>query len=269
MNATEKINPINALNLDAIKAALMDKQSGAGWSLNRATAVEFEYRRFLCLMQMFPDEHVAPLVDVDTFWHCHILNTMKYAADCEQIFGYFLHHVPSSGTRDEHDHAVHQRTGARMQELYEATFGEAYIRPHPSDVTTASPQAASADAAWCAAAMPTAAWCAPGAAKAAWCAPEAAKAAWCAPGAAKAAWCVPEAAKAAWCVPEAAKAAWCAPAAPKAAWCAPATPRATAWCAPASPNMGWLQGAQGFIKKTGAAPANADRYSLQPSVSFA
>ena len=79
------MNVINALDLDPIKVKLMHKESGEGWSLERANAVEFEYRRFLTLMKKYPHEQTSPLVDVDTFWHYHILDTMKYAADCEAV----------------------------------------------------------------------------------------------------------------------------------------------------------------------------------------
>ncbi|RFP09737.1 hypothetical protein D0T25_29155 [Duganella sp. BJB488] len=122
------MNVINALDLEPIKVKLMHKESGEGWSLERANAIETEYRRFLFLMKQFPNEQTAPLVDVDTFWHYHILDTMKYAVDCEAVFGYFLHHFPYIGLRGEDDLEAHERLGNRMQELYEETFGESYLR---------------------------------------------------------------------------------------------------------------------------------------------
>ena len=126
---------IAELDLDPIKVKLMHKESGEGWSLEKANAVEFEYRRFLFLMKKYPTEQTAPLFDVDTFWHYHILDTMKYAVDCEKVFGYFLHHFPYIGLRGEEDEAAHERVGARMKELYEATFGEAYIRGQGAETT--------------------------------------------------------------------------------------------------------------------------------------
>jgi sarcosine oxidase gamma subunit len=51
---------------------------------------------------------------------------MKYAADCEQAFGYFLHHYPYVGMRGEDDEQFRLDSGNRMRDLYEATFGEAY-----------------------------------------------------------------------------------------------------------------------------------------------
>jgi hypothetical protein len=125
MISTNDFALIGALDFSAIKAKLMHK-AGEGWSLERANAVESEYRRFLYLMKIFPNEQTAPLVDVDTFWHYHILDTMKYAVDCEQAFGYFLHHYPYVGMGAEEDDQERLDAGARMQALYEATFGEAY-----------------------------------------------------------------------------------------------------------------------------------------------
>ncbi len=119
---------IAELDLEPIKVKLMHEESGEGWTLEQATAVEFEYRRFLYLMKKFPDEQTAPLQDVDIFWHYHILDTLKYAADCEKVFGYFLHHFPYIGLRGEADEAAHHRVGERMKELYEATFDEPYLR---------------------------------------------------------------------------------------------------------------------------------------------
>jgi hypothetical protein len=122
----DDLSAIAELDLDAIKVKLMHEESGEGWTLEKASAVEVEYRRFLILMKMYPQEQTAPLFDVDTFWHYHILDTMKYAADCERVFGYFLHHFPYIGLRGEDDEQAHHRVGERMRELYETTFKEPY-----------------------------------------------------------------------------------------------------------------------------------------------
>jgi hypothetical protein len=45
---------IAALDLNPIKTKLMHKESGEGWSLGHANAIETEYRRFLYLMKAFP-----------------------------------------------------------------------------------------------------------------------------------------------------------------------------------------------------------------------
>lgn len=137
---SETSNVLPELELEQIKTKLMHVESGEGWSVARTGAVEAEYRRFLYLMKKFPNEQAGPSVDVDTFWHYHILDTAKYAADCELVFGYFLHHYPYIGLRGEGDDEVHRRSGERMRELYEQTFAESYDRG----------QARAAKAAYCA-----------------------------------------------------------------------------------------------------------------------
>lgn len=126
MISTNQYASIAALDLHSISSKLMHADAGEGWSLEKTKAVEAEYRRFLYLMKIFPREETSPLEEVDIFWHCHILDTMKYAADCRLVFGYFLHHDPYLGLRGEGDEAVLQRYGERMRELYEQTFGAVY-----------------------------------------------------------------------------------------------------------------------------------------------
>jgi hypothetical protein len=129
MNSINEFKAIADLDLEPIKVKLMHEESGENWSLEYVNAVEIEYRRFLYLMKKFPNEGAAPLFDVDIFWHYHILDTLKYAADCENVFGYFLHHFPYVGLRGADDEELHHQAGARMQELYESTFDEPYLRP--------------------------------------------------------------------------------------------------------------------------------------------
>lgn len=148
MNTNAELNVIAALDLVPIKVKLMHKESGEGWSLAQANEVEIEYRRFLFLLKQFPHEPVVPRFDVDIFWHYHILDTMKYAIDCEQIFGHFLHHYPYGGLGAEDDQAAHHRNGARTQELYEATFGIA-IRHEQHDDGASQTQPILANLAWC------------------------------------------------------------------------------------------------------------------------
>lgn len=192
MNENDQCKPVMALDLEPIKVKLMHVRSGEGWSTDKANAIEREYRRFLCLMKMFPNESIAPSEDVDTFWHYHILDTMKYAADCEQAFGYFLHHYPYVGLRGEDDEQIRVESGARMRVLYEATFGDAYPGAGGNDAQAfcAGP---AVQAAFCAG--PAAAFCAGPAAKTAFCAGPAAQPAFCAGPAVRTAFCAGPAAR--------------------------------------------------------------------------
>lgn len=53
------------------------------------------YQRFLALRVLHPDRPLRPTDAAGRLWHEHILDTRAYHADCQAIFGEFLHHVPN------------------------------------------------------------------------------------------------------------------------------------------------------------------------------
>ena len=57
-------------------------------------------------------------------WHYHILDTEKYAEDCRDIFGYFVHHFPYFGMRGDEDAQHLQAAFVETQELYVKEFGK-------------------------------------------------------------------------------------------------------------------------------------------------
>ncbi len=119
------VEAVFALNLDPIKFKLMDKKEGHGWTREEADRHELEYKRFLALVAKYPDAVITPDTNVDKFWHGHILDTMKYAEDCQNVFGYFLHHFPYFGMRDEEDAANLAEASAQTRRLYQQEFGSA------------------------------------------------------------------------------------------------------------------------------------------------
>ncbi|WP_205588317.1 glycine-rich domain-containing protein [Helicobacter vulpis] len=64
-----------------------------------------------------------PPKDVDAFWHYHILDTQKCAQDCQEIFGYFLHHFPYFGMRGDQDAQNLQDSWNSTCQKYLARFG--------------------------------------------------------------------------------------------------------------------------------------------------
>ena len=56
---------------------------------------------FLALMLWHPTAVIVPSEAIDEVWHTHVLNTARYAADCETIFGRFKHHFPTFGQSEE------------------------------------------------------------------------------------------------------------------------------------------------------------------------
>jgi len=150
------IAAIQRLDLEPIKYKLMDTEEGEGWSRARADCTELAYRRFLTLLVTYPEETLAPSKDVDKFWHGHILDTLKYAEDCDRVFGRFLHHFPYFGMRGAEDAANLARAAETTKGLYRRQFGEGYERAaYCSAASTGSPAYCSAiqasDPAYCSA----------------------------------------------------------------------------------------------------------------------
>lgn len=125
--AHEVIAAIQALDLEPVKARVMDTELGEGWTREYADSIEAAYRNYLTMLVKYQDhaEEILLSKDVDEFWHTHILQTMKYADDCERVFGGFLHHEPHVGERSPADLARRAVLAERTRELYEREFGSA------------------------------------------------------------------------------------------------------------------------------------------------
>jgi hypothetical protein len=119
---------IDELDFERIKAKLVHPHGGA-MSLEAVERAEAGYRQFLKLAAKYPDVPVVPSEAVDEFWHMHILDTRRYAADCERIFGYILHHDPYMGIDGPEDEVRLQKAAGRSHALYVREFGEAAEAP--------------------------------------------------------------------------------------------------------------------------------------------
>ena len=138
------IAAIQALDLDPIKFKLMDPEEGQGWSREYVDRMELAYKRFLTLLATHPEETLAPSKDVDKFWHGHILDTLKYARDCDAVFGCFLHHFPYFGMRGAEDAANLARAARTTQRLYRQEF-----RSKPENAAAYCGAIRTEDAAYC------------------------------------------------------------------------------------------------------------------------
>lgn len=80
------------------------------WSSDRLDAAENSYRQFWFDCKTTAGPH-RPSKDVDQMWHAHVLHTCEYMQDCQNYFGYFLHHVPDEDNHDLHAKADCQGGG--------------------------------------------------------------------------------------------------------------------------------------------------------------
>jgi len=131
----QTITAIEALDLEPIKFKATRQEDGYGWSAEYAERMAQSYKCYLILQAKYPDATLAPDQDTDRFWHMHILDTRKYAADCEAIFGHFLHHFPYLGLRGEDDARALEVAFEKMKTLLALEFGP---QQHPEGAMRAA-----------------------------------------------------------------------------------------------------------------------------------
>jgi hypothetical protein len=85
---------LEALDLKPIAYKLMHPDHGQGWTRQQVDRAIANYKKFLHLLYIYPNSTVVPTQEIDQVWHQHILDTRKYAQDCQWLFGYFIHHYP-------------------------------------------------------------------------------------------------------------------------------------------------------------------------------
>jgi hypothetical protein len=117
---------IEATDFGMIKLKLQDREEGQGWTNEQCDEAEIEYKKFLALKRTYHEKEIVPNRMVDIFWHQHILDTMKYAEDCENLFGYFVHHFPYFGMNGEEDANNLVNAFEETKELYSKHFGKSY-----------------------------------------------------------------------------------------------------------------------------------------------
>ena len=118
---------IQTLDLEAVKLRVMDTELGEGWNREYADSIELAYKNYLTMLVKYPDdaEDIMLSKDVDEFWHTHILQTIKYTEDCQNMFGNFLHHEPHIGERSPADLEKRVALAEKTRQLYQQEFKSA------------------------------------------------------------------------------------------------------------------------------------------------
>jgi len=141
----EVVAAIQALDLESVKIRAMDPVRGEGWTREYADSIEMAYKTYLTMLAKYPEEAEDILLseDVDEFWHTHILQTMKYADDCQAVFGNYLHHQPHIGEFSSADIEEREVQAEKTRRLYEREFGAGQDSAWYGDVIKAETAAAS------------------------------------------------------------------------------------------------------------------------------
>lgn len=117
---------IGALDFSKIHTQLKSRK---GWEDARIAAADAEYRKFLWLLAAYPGEMMVPWsVDMDDFWHQHILNTADYTATCQKLFGKYIDHTPEDATNAAAQHQAAYKTNERYKREFD--------KGQPSGTTT-------------------------------------------------------------------------------------------------------------------------------------
>jgi hypothetical protein len=116
---TENWEKVAAVDLKSVRLKFLFKK-GRWWRMCKsAERIEREYRQFLYLIVCNPGQTIVPWSrDLDDFWHEHILDTAKYAQDCQNILGSFIHHNPHLPEGS----APHIKAFAATRQMYKSAF---------------------------------------------------------------------------------------------------------------------------------------------------
>lgn len=120
------------IDLSMVKLKLQDNDEGLGWTEEQCESAEIEYKRFLHLCKVH-GPGIVPNKIMDQMWHYHILDTRAYHADCNNVFGHYMHHFPYFGMRGEKDAKNLENTFYDTKEKYQEAFGECMSRDEHTD----------------------------------------------------------------------------------------------------------------------------------------
>jgi hypothetical protein len=107
-----------------VKLAEPRDEGGQAWSRAKADFVEEQYKRWLFLRRKWENEALPPSLELDEFWHAHILDTQAYHRDCSYIFGGYFHHFPYFGMRGPSDAQALSDGFAGMHRRFLEEYGE-------------------------------------------------------------------------------------------------------------------------------------------------
>jgi len=127
------LSAIDKLSFELQKQKMQHTDEGEGYSPEQADEAEKEYKRFLTLLELYPDKPIVPNKIMDIFWHYHILDTMKYHEDCNLVFGGYLHHYPYFGLNGEEDAQNLENAFQETLQLYQMVFREPMLKSEMSD----------------------------------------------------------------------------------------------------------------------------------------
>lgn len=114
---------LESLDLELIAQKLMHSDYTQGWTRQQVDRAIAHYKMFLHLLYLYPNRIIVPTQEIDQVWHQHILDTRKYAEDCQWLFGYFVHHYPYFGMANEAEKQALEIAFSDTRTLFTEHFG--------------------------------------------------------------------------------------------------------------------------------------------------
>jgi hypothetical protein len=106
-----------------------------GVSRELAKLHEVECKKYLVLCALFPNESLGMKGPVDNYWHTFLLFTKEYIDFCNEVAGFFIHHVPNVSKQSNKGSNGFSTT----MERYRLIFGcEPELRAWPHSLQAAS-----------------------------------------------------------------------------------------------------------------------------------
>ena len=121
---TTFLHKLNNLDLQSVANKLMSSEYGHGWTVRQTDTAISRYKIFLSVLFIFPEIELVPTKEIDEVWHAHILvDTSVYIQDCQNLFGYILHHRFTAQKQVSHEDST-QPSGLDVTKiLFEELFG--------------------------------------------------------------------------------------------------------------------------------------------------
>ena len=127
MKLLDKVEILQEYDLDYLKWKINKNEkeiNGLELTSENIDVAFREYKRYLQLKLENPGKPLGPTALMDLVWHYHILDTKRYFAFCENIFGRYLHHTPYFGPHSPHgEQARMNKSRELMIKLYFEKFG--------------------------------------------------------------------------------------------------------------------------------------------------
>lgn len=135
-SVVEKWKKVCAFDLTRERALLTSPDRDFRYDEDYAAEMEDEYRKFIFIRAVHPDEKLPMSKDVDDFWHAHVMSTRNYQRFIDECAdGVFIHHRPTISDHENMKLMFAYLNGTMAR--YRHYFGEPPKKFWKEDSTTA------------------------------------------------------------------------------------------------------------------------------------